>query len=327
MNRRVLIALLNSALCWPSGVRAQQPATKRYRIGMLEVVPVSSNASNLDAFRKGMEQLGYVEGASYVIEYRSADGFPERFPQLVAELVDLPVDVIVTRGTPAALAAKSATAAVPIVMASSGDPVGVGIVSSLARPGGNVTGLSAFSTELAGKRLEIVKEILPTAKRFAFLGNMSNPVNAPQWAETQRTAKTLGVDVDLLDIRSGDDVSRAIDAAVAQKIGAVLVGNDTVTQTSFKLIAELSAKHRLPVVHSVRDFVDAGGFMSFRVSYEKLYFRAASYVGKILKGAKPADLPIEQPTAVDLVINLKAAKALGLSIPMSVIARADEVIE
>ena len=212
-------------------------------------------------------------------------------------------------------------------MASSGDPVGVGIVVSLARPGGNITGLSAFSTELAGKRLEIVKQILPEAKRFAFMANMGNPVNEPQWNETQRAAKVLGVEVELLDIRSGDDIPPAIETAISRQAKAVLVGNDTVTQAHSLLIAKLAVERRLPVMHSVREFVDAGGLISFRVNYEKQYLRAASFVDRILKGAKPADLPIEQPAVVDLVVNLKAAKALGLTIPVEVLTRADEVIE
>lgn len=328
MRRRDLIVLLCGAVVVrPLVALAQQPASKFYRIGMLETVPSAFNATNLNAFRSGLQELGYAEGRNYVIEYRSADGFPERFPQLASELVGLPVDLVVTRGTPAALAAKEATKTIPVVMAASGDPVGAGVVASLARPGGNITGSSAHSTELAAKHIEIVTELLPGTSRVGLMANMSNPVSPPQWEETKTAARVLGLHAELLDVRDASDIGRAFDAAVARQIGAIVVAVDTVMQTNRQLVVDLAARSRLPVVYAAREFVDAGGLISFRVNYAKLYFRAASLVDKIFKGAKPADIPIEQPTTLEMVINLKAAKALGLTIPLLIMTRADEVIE
>jgi putative tryptophan/tyrosine transport system substrate-binding protein len=205
--------------------------------------------------------------------------------------------------------------------------VGVGIVASLARPGGNITGLSAFSTELAGKRVELAKEISPGITRIGLLANMSNPVIQLEWLETTRAARVLGLDAELLDVRNSDDIVRAFETATKRKIGALIVTIDTLMQTNRRLIAELAASHGLPAVHPAREFVDAGGLMSFRVNFADLYYRSAGFVDKILKGVKPADIPIEQPTVLEMVINLKAAKALGLSIPVMVLTRADEVIE
>ena len=328
MTRREFIAAIGGAvIAGPIGARAQQNSSRRYRIGMLDTVSADLNAGNLNAFRKGMTQLGYTDGTSYLIEYRSADGLPERYPQLAAELVQLQVDLIVTRGTPATLAVKAATTTIPVVVAAAGDPVGTGIVESLARPGGNITGLSGFSTELAGKRVELAKEILPANGRIALLANMSNPVNPLEWAETMRAARVLGLDAELLDVRNGGDIARAFDTAATERIGVIIVALDTVMQANRRLIADLAAGHRLPAIHPAREFVGAGGLMSFRVNFEEYYFRTAGFVDKILKGAKPSDIPIEQPTTLEMVINLKAAKALGLSIPISVLTRADEVIE
>jgi putative tryptophan/tyrosine transport system substrate-binding protein len=328
MRRRDFISLLSgAALGWPFAARAQRPASKLYRIGMLETVPSALNVANTSAFRKGLQELGYVEGKNYVIEYRSTDGFPERFPQLASELVRLPVDLIVTRGTPAALAARDATTTIPVVMASSGDPVGVGLVASLAHPGGNITGLSSYGTELAAKRIELVRELLPGISRVALLADMSNPAYSLQWTEIERAARVLGLHAELLDVRSVSDIGRAFEVAVARQIGAIVVASDTVVQTNRQMIVDLAAQNRLPVFYSSREFVDAGGLISFRVSYFKLYFRGASFVDKIFKGAKPGDIPIEQPTTLEMVINLKTAKALGLTIPPSIMVRADEVIE
>lgn len=218
---------------------------------------------------------------------------------------------------------KAATNTIPVVIAASGDPVGVGIVASLAQPGGNITGLSGFSTELAGKRVELSKELLPGIARIGLLTNMSNPVNPLEWAETTRAARVVNLDAHLLDVRDSSDIARAFETATTKNIGVVIVAIDTVMQANRRLIADLAASHRLPAIHPAREFVDAGGLMSFRVNFEYFYFRAASFVDKILKGGKPADMPIEQPTKLEMVINLKAAKALGLSIPMSVLARAE----
>jgi putative ABC transport system substrate-binding protein len=326
MDRRLMLATLASALVTPLVVVAQTPRSI-YRIGVLEVVQVAANAANLGAFRQGLRELGYVEGQNVVIEYRSADGRAERFPDLANELVRLQVDVIVTRGTPAVMAAKAATARIPIVMASSGDPLGTGIVTSLARPGGNITGISALATDVQGKQLELLKEMVPKVTRVAFLFNMSNPVLLAQWKEAEPAARSVGLQPQLLDVRAVHDLEPAFNAAVKQRAGAMIVGVDSLSQANRGRIIEALASRRLPGITREREFVDAGGLMSYGIHYADSYRRAAAYVDKIFKGAKPADLPIEQPTKVELVINLKTAKALGLTIPPSLLARADQVLE
>ena len=308
------------------GTQAHQ-AGKVYRIGVLERIPAARNAANLDAFRQGLLELGYVEGKSFVIEYRSADGRSERFADLATELVSLKVDLILTRGTPAALAAKKATSTIPLVMAASGDPVGTGIVSSLARPGGNVTGLSAVVIDLWGKRLELLRELVPGVSRIAAILNTSNPAIALEWKELAIAAQRLGSQLQLLDVRKPEDLGRAFEASIRQHVGAIIVGIDDLTQMHKRDIVDSAAKNRLPAMYNSREFVDAGGLITYGVSYPDLYRRAAKFVDKILKGAKPADLPVEQPTTFELVINLKTAKALGLTIPPSVLVRADEVIQ
>ncbi len=262
-----------------------------------------------------------------MIEYRSADGRSERFPDLAAELVRLKVDVILTRGTPAVMAAKSATGTIPVVMAASGDPVLSGVVSSLARPGGNVTGLSAIVGAISGKRLELIREVVPGVSRVAALFNMSNPIDALQWKEIETAAPSLRVQLQLLDVRKPGDFAGAFDAAVKGRAGALVVGLDALTWANHRPIVEFAAKHRLPAIYGGQEFVNAGGLIAYGVSYPHLYYLAARYVDKILKGAKPADLPVEQPTKFELAINLKTAKALGLTIPQSLLLRADQVIE
>ena len=323
MRRRDFITLLGGAAVWPLAASAQQ-ATKSYRIGMLETISPALNAAHLDAFREGLRQLGYVEGKNYTIEYRSADGRADRFPSLAAELVRLGVDVIVARGTPAAVAAKNATETIPVIMASVGDPLL--IVDSLARPGRNVTGLSAF-VEMTSKRLELIKELAPATSRIALFANMSNPVAPPQWEETKAAARSLGIQAELLDVRSQDDVGRGFELAVARHVNALLVAFDGLFQANAGMITQLAARNRLPAIYVGREFIEAGGLMTYEVSFPHLYFRAATYVDRIFKGAKPADLPVEQPTKFELIINLKAAKAIGLTIPESFLALADEVIE
>jgi putative tryptophan/tyrosine transport system substrate-binding protein len=324
VRRREFITLLGgAAAAWPLAAHAQK--LKVWRIGMLETIAPELNAVNLAALRQGLRLLGYIEGQNYVLDYRSANGQAERFPSLAGDLVRARVDLIVTRGTPAAQAAKAATSTIPIVMAAVGEALG--IVESLAHPGENVTGLSAFTTELAGKRVEFVREVLPGAARVALLQNMSNPVAPPQWEQTRIATRQFAMEAELLDVRSRDDLGRAIEAAIGKRIDALLVGNDGVTQESRSLIADLAARNRLPTVYGSREFVEAGGLMSYAVPYPLLYFRAALLVDKIFKGAKAGDLPIEQPTKFELVINLKAAKAIGLTIPESFLTRADEVIE
>jgi putative tryptophan/tyrosine transport system substrate-binding protein len=327
MRRREFIALLAAAAVgWPITAWAQQ-AGKGYRIGILETIPASQNTANLDALRKGLRALGYIEGQNLTIDYRSADGVAERFPELASELVRLNVDLIVTRGTPAAQSVKNATATIPIVMAAIGEPLALGVVAGLARPGGNVTGLSSFATELAGKRVELVKEVMPNVSRIGLLQNMGNPVVPPQWEETLATARALGLTAELLDVRSEHNVRPALEAALRSRIGALLVGIDGVIQSSSQTIVDLATLHRLPAIYPSREFVAAGGLMAYGINYPDLYFRAASFVDKIFKGSKPGDLPIQAPTKFELIINLKVAKELGLTIPLTLLARADEVIE
>jgi putative ABC transport system substrate-binding protein len=333
IGRRAFIALLGgtiaSLFARPRAAHAQ-PAGKVWRLGVLEVTAPAMNAANFDALRKGLRALGYVEGRNLTIEYRSADGRTERFPELAAELVGLKVDVIVTRGTPAVLAAKNATTTIPVVMAAIGEPLLTGVVAGLARPGGNVTGLSAFTLELLVKRIEILREAVPGLTRIAFLHNLANPTAPRQWEELKTAAPTLGIELRLLDVRdvrNVEDMERVFATAVAQRVHALVVGNDTVTQMNRRLVVELAARHRLPAMYLAREFVDAGGLMTYGVSYADLYRRAATFVDKIFKGAKPADLPVEQPTKIELVVNLKTAKALGLTVPPTLLARADEVIE
>jgi len=284
----------------PLATEGQQQ--KLYRIGMLERTSTAINAANLDAFRQGLRELGYVEGMSFAIEYRSADGRDERFPALATELVRLKVDLILTRGTPAALAAKNATRTIPVVMAGIGDPVGQGVVASLARPGGNVTGLSALVTEVYSKRVELLRELVPGAARIAALFNMSNPSVPPQWKEVEMAARSLGIQPQLLEVRKLEDLGPAFEAAIRQRADGLVVGIDTLTQANQRLIVDLAAKHRLPAIYASTEF--SGGLVTYGVNYPDHYRRAASFADRIFKGAKPADLPVEQPTKFEFVINL-----------------------
>jgi putative ABC transport system substrate-binding protein len=327
MNRRTfLCGLTLGTLALPLAAAAQR-ARKVYRIGMLETRSAALNAANIDAFRQGLRELGYTEGQNLEIVYRSSDGRDERFPGLANELVRLQVDLILTRGTPAALAAKSASRTIPVVMAASGDPVGSGIVASLARPGGTVTGLSSALTEVYAKRVELLRELLPKLARVAAIFNMGNPVTPPQWQVVEASARSLDIEAQLLDVRRPEDLPGAFAAAAKQRAQALVVGLDGVTQGNLRTIAELAAKQRLPSIYGAKEYVDVGGLITYGASDHDMYHRAAAFVDKILKGAKPADLPVEQPTKFELMINLKAAKALGLTIPPSLLQRADQVIQ
>ena len=303
---------------------AQQPKQVP-RIGHLGANFPTTNPARIEAFRRGLRELGYVEGKSFVIEYRSADGRDERFPDLATELVRLKVDLILTRGTPAALAAKNATGTIPVVMTGIGDPVGQGVVASLARPGANVTGLSATTTEIYAKRVELLRELVPGAARIAAIFNMSNPSIPPQWKEVERGARSLGIQPQLLDVRKPDDLGRAFDTATRHRADALVVGLDTLTQANYRLIVELAAKHRLPAIYASTEF--AGALITYGVNYPDLYRRAASFADRIFKGAKPADIPVEQPTRYELVINMKTAEAIGVTIAPSLLLRADRVIQ
>lgn len=322
--RRQMLLLGLCALLPVPGALAQK--ARIWRIGVLETTSVSLNAANFDAFRKGLRELGYIEGQNLVFDYRSAEGRGERFAELASELVKSKSDLIVTRGTPALLAASKATTTIPIVMAAIGEPPDHGIVATLARPAGNVTGLVAFASELTGKRIELLREAVPKLSRIATLLNMGNPMFVAQWKETQVAAQSMGMQAQLLDVRKTEELERAFLQAIKQRADGLIVGIDVFTQANQKSIAELCIKHRLPAVFASKEFADAGGLISYGVSYPDLYYRAASMVHKIFLGAKPGDLPVEQPTKYELVINRKAAGTLGLTLPASLLLRAAEVI-
>jgi putative ABC transport system substrate-binding protein len=312
------------ALC--SSAEAQQP-TKIPRIGYLALGSPSGNPFRIEAFRQGLRELGYVEGKNIIIEYRYAEGKFDRHPALAAELVRLKVDVIVTAGPPSTRAAKEATATIPIVMTQVGDPVGSGFVASLARPGGNITGLSTLAPELSGKQLELLKEIVPKLSRVAVFGTSTNPDNAQLLKEVELAAKAFGVKLQYLDIRDPKDIGTTFRAASKGRADAVImrVGGGIVGAHRTQ-IADLAVKSRLPAIYYDPQFVEAGGLMTYGINVTDLDRRAATYVDKILKGAKPADLPVEQPTKFEFIINLKAAKQIGLTIPPDVLARATKII-
>jgi putative ABC transport system substrate-binding protein len=304
-----------------------QQVTKVSRIGFLSALSASSMAARIEAFRQGLRELGYVEGKNIVIEWRWAEGKFDRLPDLAAELVRLKVDVIVSGGPVATRPAKEATVTIPIVMAFDNDPVGNGFAASLARPGGNITGLSALSPEISGKQLEILKEIVPKLSRVAVLGNSTEPGNTQSLKETELAARAFKVQLQYLDVLSPQDIEAAFRAVSKGQADAVLVAQSPVPLAHRKQLAELAVKNRLPAIYPQSDYVEDGGLMSYGVSFTDLNRRAATYVDKILKGRKPADLPVEQPTKFEFVINLKAAKRIGLTIPPNVLARADKVIK
>jgi len=321
----ILIAVV--LLAFRVAVEAQQPK-KVPRIGYLSVSSPSAMSTRTEAFRQGLRELGYVEGKNIVIEWRSAEGKRDRLPSLAAELVRLKVDIIVTAGPPATRSAKEATVTIPIVFAQDGDPVASGFVASLARPGGNITGLSTLAPELSGKRLELLKEIVPRLSRVAVLGNSTNPANAQVLKETELAAGVFGVKLQYLDVLDPKDIETAFRAASKGRADAVLMtvsGGVVLSQRT--QVVELAAKSRLPAMYIIREYVETGGLMSYGVSLIDLDRRAATYVDKILKGAKPADLPVEQPTKFEFIINLTAAKQIGLTIPPNVLVRADKVIK
>jgi putative ABC transport system substrate-binding protein len=329
MNRRAFLgAVSGSLLAAPVAADAQQ-AAKVPRIGFLVASSASDSAYArlIEAFRQGLRELGYVEGQNIFIEYRYAEGIYERLPALAAELVRLKVNVIVSHSTPGPSAAKQATSTIPIVMTSAGDPVGSGLVSSMAQPGGNITGLSLMAPELGGKRLQLLKQILPGLSRVAVLWNATNPYASMVAREAEAAATTLGVQLQSLAVRGPDDFEGALAAATKGRAGALMVAEDPLTITKRTQIVDFAAKNRLPAMYGVKEFVDAGGLMSYGAHLADLYRRAATYVDKILKGAHPGDLPVQQPTRFEFVINRKTARALGLTIPPSLLQRADEVIQ
>jgi putative ABC transport system substrate-binding protein len=305
---------------------AQQP-TKIPRIGYLSGTSFSVNSARIEAFRQGLRELGYVEGKNFVIEYRYAEGKPGRLSELAAELVSLKVNVIVTAGPAVTRPAKEATSTIPIVMGYDNDPVGNEFVASLARPGGNITGLSSLAPEISGKQLELLKEIVPRLSRVAVLGQSTYPGNAQSLRETKLAASAFGVKLQNVDIQDSKDIENAFREASKGRTGAVLLLANPVVFSQRTQVVDLAAKSRLPAMYWSSEFVEGGGLMTYSVSVTDLFRRAATYVDKILKGRKPADLPVEQPKKFDFVINLKAAKQIGLTIPPNVLARADRVIK
>jgi ABC-type uncharacterized transport system substrate-binding protein len=328
MKKAAVPSILVAVVMFAVAVMAQAQQPKQLpRIGYLGANFPSTNPARNEAFRQGLRDLGYVEGKSIVIEWRYAEGNPDRLPALAAELVRLKVDVIVTAGPAATRPAKEATGTIPIVMGFDNDPVGSAFVASLARPGGNITGLSTLAPEISGKQLELLKEIVPKLSRVAVIGTSTEPGNPQLLRETELAAGALKVKLQYLDVLSFKDVETAFRAAVKGRAEAVLVLPSPVLNPQRTQIIDLAVKSRLPVTYSARSHVEAGGLMTYGVNVTDLFRRAATYVDKILKGAKPADLPVEQPTKFEFIINLKAAKQIGLTIPPNVLARADKVIK
>jgi putative tryptophan/tyrosine transport system substrate-binding protein len=304
-----------------------QQQTKVPRIGYLTGTSLSANSARVNVFRQGLRELGYTEGKNIVIDWRSADGKGERLPALAAELVRLKEDIIVTGGPTSNRAAKDATATVPIVMAFDNDPVGNGFVTSLGRPGGNITGLSTLAPEINGKQLELLKDVALNLSRVAVLGTSNNPGNAQALKETELAAQAYGVKLQYLDVLDPKDIETAFREASKGRAEAILVLASSIFNSHRRQVVELATKSRLPSIYPYPEYVEDIGLMTYSVSFNELFRRAASYVDKILKGAKPADLPVEQPRKFELVINLKTAKQIGLTIPPNVLARADRVIK
>ena len=328
MERRAFITALSFGLLGVPGAGEAQPAANVPRIGWLGGPTRESAEVFVREFRRGLKDLGWVEGQNIVIEWRFAGGRAERLPDLAAELVRLRVDLIVVPSTPTALAAKNATKTIPLVTVGGGDPVELGLVASLARPGGNITGLSSnLGPEIAGKQLEVLKETVPKVSRMAVLWNPTTPGNALALREAEITARALAVELQLLEARSASDFDGAYAAMTARRAGALLILGDVMFTTHRRRLAALAVKSRLPAIYGGREFVDEGGLLCYGAKLSDNFHRAAVYVDKILKGAKPGDLPIERPTTFQLVVNLKTARALGLTIPPSLLQRADQVID
>jgi putative tryptophan/tyrosine transport system substrate-binding protein len=325
MRRREFITLIGGASAWPLVARAQQ-AGKLPTIGFLGAGTPSAWSHWVAAFVQRLHERGWIEDRTVAIQYRWAEGRGERLAQIAAEFIRLKVDVIVTQSTPAVIAAKQATAVIPIVFVGIGDPVGTGLVASLARPGGNITGLSIQAADTAAKRLELLREVVPNLRRLAIMVNVGNSSSVLESREVQAAARTLGLEVAALEIRRGEDITPAFEA-LKGRAEALFVAPDPLLNTNRVSINTLAQGARLPTMYGLREYVEAGGLVSYGPSIADQYRRAADYVDKILRGTKPAEIPVEQPTKFDLIINLTTAKALGLTIPESFLLRADKVIE
>jgi len=325
MRRRAFISLLGGAVAWPLAARAQQQA-KLPTIGLWGPSTLSAASQRVARFVQRLRELGWIEGRTVAIEYRWAEGRNERAAEIAAEFVRLKVDVIVAQGTPSVIAAKQATSVIPIVFAAVGDPVGSGLVANLSRPGGNVTGLSTQQTDTASKRIELFREMVPGLRRLAIMGNVGNPAVELELSEVQSTARALGLEATAFELLRAEDIAPAFDA-LKGRADALYVCGDPLVFTNRIRVNTLAQGARLPTMYLLGEYVEAGGLMSYGPSVPDLYRRAADFVDKILRGAKPADIPVEQPTKFDLIINITTAKALGLEIPPTLLARADEVIE
>jgi putative tryptophan/tyrosine transport system substrate-binding protein len=325
MNRRELMLLLAGVMTAARALRAQQKAMPV--VGYLGSSSLGPSAAWVAAFRRGLSETGYVEGQNVAIEYRWGEGRYDRLPALAAELAGRKVDLIVTGGTPAALAAKSATPTIPIVFSGVGDPVAVGLVASLARPGGNITGISEMATEQMSKRLELLSELVPQARVIALLVNPNAANAGPAIREVQDAARANGVQLPILKAETESAIDAAFGALVQLHAGALVVVPDAFFSSRRDQLVALASRHAVPAIYHLREFVAAGGLISYGASLTAVFRQAGTYAGRILKGAKPADLPVQQPTTFELVVNLDTAKALGLTVPPSILARADEVIE
>jgi ABC-type uncharacterized transport system substrate-binding protein len=326
LKAMLAVILTLALLAAPLAIGAQGPG-KVPRIGYVFARVSSADQRLWNAARQGLRELGYVEGQNITLEVRWAEGRTDRLPELVAELVRSKVDVLVVATTPAALAAKNATRTIPVVFVAVGEAVESGLVANLARPGGNLTGLTLLNAEISGKRLELLKESLPRISRVAVLTNPGNPIHTVFWRQTLTAAKTLGLKLQPIQVRASEDFEEAFQAATSGRADALLAFDDSLTVGYRTRLVALAAKHRLPTMYGLREFPDAGGLVSYGPNFPDQYRRTGTYVDRILKGARPADLPVEQPTKFELVINLKTAKALALTIPPSVLARADEIIQ
>jgi putative ABC transport system substrate-binding protein len=324
MKRREFMRFLGVAAAWPLAANAQ---SKIPRIGFMGNSTAALEVNLVDAFREGLREHGYEEGRNIVIEYRWADGKYEQFPALVAELIAANVDVIVTAGTPAALAMKKETTTVPLVMVAVGDPVGTGLVPSLARPGGNLTGLSSIAPDLEGKRLQLLREVVPALSHVAMFINSLNPFHVSSMRQARAAAQAMGIKLQLHDIRKSEDLDDAFAALRKERPDALLILADRVFLHNRERMMDFTKEQRLPTVNAYKELVEVGGLMSYGPSYEDMHKRAAIYVDKILKGAKPADLPIEQPSKFTFIVNLKAAKELGVTVPSQLLGLADQLIE
>ena len=325
-SRRAFIGSVVAAIAAPVAAGAQ-PAQKVHRIGFLALIP-GEDVALMKALKERLHELGYIEGKNLIFEYRSAEGRQERLTELATELARARPDVLIRgAGTLAPLALKGVATTIPIVFVSVGDPVGAGVVASLARPGGNITGVTGQSTDLAGKRLQLLRDLIPGGQLIAVLMNPATPFSPLALKETRAAAEILHVRLEILELKTGDQVPGRFEAATAAGAAGMIVFSDPLTYAIRQQIADLAAKFRLPTMYTYRDFAEAGGLISYGPSRREMYRRAAEYADKILQGAKPVDLPVEQPTKFEMVINLKTAKALGLTIPQSILVRADELIQ